>query len=140
MRPVVLAVLTALAAGGCGRASADLFVVERTGTIPGARLTLLVGDGGTVACDRRAPREITSEQLIEARSIVRDLAGEEAKPGPARRGVELPPGPGAIMRYDVRAESGSVAFSDTSRDQPPVFFAIAKLTRDLARNVCGLPR
>ena len=44
------------------------------------------------------------------------------------------------MRYDVRSEDGSVTFSDTSRGQPPVFYRVAKLTRDIAKGVCGLPR
>jgi hypothetical protein len=54
--------------------------------------------------------------------------------------VALAPGPGSILRYDVRTEAGKVAFADTSRGQPPEFFRIAKLTRDLAREICGLPR
>ena len=44
------------------------------------------------------------------------------------------------MRYDIRSEDGSVAFSDTSRRQPPVFYRVAKYTRDLAKGVCGLAR
>ena len=38
----------------------------------------------------------------------------------------------------MRSEDGSVAFSDTSRGQPQVFYAVAKLTRDIAKGVCGL--
>ena len=67
----------ALLLGGCGGPTADLFVVERDGSIPGARLTLLVSDDGTVRCNRGDRREITSEQLIDAREIARELNGPE---------------------------------------------------------------
>lgn len=137
-----LAVLAAavLGAAGCGAPSADLYVVQRTGSIPGARLTMLVGDGGTVRCNGGAEQEITSADLIDAREIARGLNGTEEKPGPAREHVRLAPGPYSIMRYRVRSENGAVAFSDASRSQPQVFFDVAKLTRDLAKRVCGLPR
>jgi hypothetical protein len=126
--------------GGCGQRSADLFVVERSGTIPGARLTLLVGDGGTVRCNGGAAREITSADLIDARAIARELNGTEQEPGFAREGLSLPPGPGSILRYQVRSEGGTVRFADISRGQPQAFFDLAKLTRDLAKQVCGLAR
>jgi hypothetical protein len=135
-----IAAALGLALGACGVPSPDLFVVERAGAIPGARLTMVVSDGGFVRCNGGEERPITSAQLIEAREIARALNGEEEEPGPARRNVALPPGPGAILRYDVRLEYGEVAFSDTSRGQPPAFFRVAKLTRDLARSACGLRR
>ena len=140
-----LAALTVACAGavivaGCGGPSADLYVLERSGSIPGAKLTMVLGDGGTVRCNGGKEYEISSAQLIDARAIVRDLNGDEKEPGPARKMVDLEPGKYTILRYNVRTEFGTVAFSDSSRPQPPVFFALAKLTRNLAKNVCGLPR
>jgi hypothetical protein len=140
VRRVACAAAAALVLAGCGTPSADLFVVQRTGSIPGARLHLLVDDGGEVRCNGGKPREITSDQLIDARAIVRDLEGDKDEDGPADRDLALPPGPGAILHYHVRVEHGTVTFSDTSRRQPAVFFRIAKLTRDIARGACGLPR
>jgi hypothetical protein len=132
---IVAGAASALAgAAGCGTPSADLFVVQRTGAIPGARLSLRLIDDGSVSCNRGAPREITSAQLIEARAIERDLAK------PAKAGVRVPPGPGSILTYGVRTEDGSVRFSDTSRGQPPVFFRTAAFVREIARGSCGLPR
>lgn len=132
--------LAAAVFAGCGGPSPDLFVVERTGSVPGARLTLVVDDGGFVRCNGGERLAISSEQLIEAREIERALGGEEELPGPAARDVVLPARPGSIARYDVRTEDGSVSFADTSAGQPPEFFRLAKLTRDLAKKVCGLPR
>jgi hypothetical protein len=139
-RAVAIAALAAAALGGCGGPPADLFLVERNGSIPAARLTLLVSDDGTVRCNRGDAREISSEQLIDAREIARELNGRGDERGPADRDLSLPPASGTIMRYDVRSEDGSVTFSDTSRGQPQAFYRLAKLTRDIARGVCGLPR
>lgn len=125
---------------GCGAPSHDLFIVERTGALPGARLTLVVDDGGFVRCNGGERRQISSEQLIDARELARALDGEEAEPGPARRGVTLPAPPGSQLRFDVRTEHGRVAFADSSVGQPPELPRIAQLTRELAKEVCGLPR
>jgi hypothetical protein len=134
------AVPLALLAAGCGGEAGDLLLVQRTGTIPGARLDLRITFDGRASCDRGPLRSLTSAQTIEARDLERRLTGEDDEQGPARRGVVLPPGPGSIMRYRVRMEAGSVAFSDTSPGQPQEFFRIAKLTRDVAQDVCGRPR
>jgi len=129
-----------LLVGGCGVASPDLFVLHRSGSVPGARLTLLVNDSGTVRCNGGPAKTITSAQLIKARGAVDDLKGKPDTPGPATLATQLPPGRGAIMRYVVRDQDGTVAFSDTSAHQPKVFFQLAALTRELAQKVCGLPR
>lgn len=134
------AAVLALAAGGCAAPSADLFVVTRSGSIPGARLTMLVGDGGTVRCNGGPEHAITSKQLIDARRIAFELNGDDNHPGLAPDHPRLPPGPTTIMRYVVRSEKGTVAFSDTSPGQPKTFYAVARLTRELAKGACGLPR
>lgn len=141
LAPAAVAALVVAALAGCGSPSADLFVVHRTGSTPGARLTMLVGDGGTVTCNDGPEHEITSDDLILARKIARELNGkDDAHPGPAVRTERLVPGPGSILRYEIRSEKGRVAFADTSAGQPAVFFQAAKFTRDIARRVCGLPR
>lgn len=136
----VAALLSAVAAAGCGTPSADLFVVHRSGTIPGARLSLLVGDGGTVRCNGGPERPITSKQLIDARGILDDLEGDKKSDGPLKRDLRLPGRPNSILRYVVRAEDGTVAFSDTSAGQPHVFYEVAAFTRAMAKGPCGLPR
>jgi hypothetical protein len=132
--------LAAVLAAGCGAASHDLFIVERPGALPGARLTLVVDDGGFVRCDGGERRQISSQQLIDARELARALDGEELEPGPARRGISLPASERSLLRFYVRTENGSVRFADTSPDQPPELPRIAQLTRELAKQVCGLPR
>jgi hypothetical protein len=139
----VLAVLAAAAAaGGCGGPGpADLFLVQRSGSIAGARLTLRITDDGGAFCNGGKRREITSAQLIEARALRTDLDGKkEEDTGLAEQHLNLPPGRVTTLSYRVRSEGGTVAFSDTSARQPQAFYRLAKLTRDIARGACGLAR
>jgi hypothetical protein len=128
--------LAAVVVAGCGAGAParDLFLVQRSGAIPGARLALRVTDDGRASCNRRPLVDITSAQLIAAREIERDLEPL------AKRRFALPPGRASVLRYRVRLEDGSVRFADDSRGQPPALFRLAKLTRDVARGSCRLAR
>jgi hypothetical protein len=128
---------------GCGGGPpGDLFVVTRSGSIPGAGLVLRVTDDGRASCNGGPLVEIPSSDTIAAREARRELQGGDDKNavGPADKGLKLPPGPGAILRYVVLAEAGTVSFSDTSPRQPQVFRELAALTRRLAKGPCKLPR
>jgi hypothetical protein len=135
-RPIALVAALAVAATvtGCGGEAHDLFLVQRGGTIPGATLALRVTDDGRASCNRGPLVDITSDQLIDAREIQRDLEPR------AKRRLALAPGPGSVLRYRVVLEDGSVRFADTSRGQPPPLFRVAALTRAIARGPCGLAR
>jgi hypothetical protein len=129
----VAAALTALLFAGCGTASPDLFEVKRSGDDRNANVTMVVNDGGRVTCNGRG-HELDADRLLRARELRRELAE------PAELGIELPPGPGANLSYRVRMEAGSVAFSDTSRGNPPEFLRLAAFTKDVAERVCGIVR
>jgi hypothetical protein len=126
----------ALGPAGCGAGAParDLFLVQRAGDVPGARLALRVTDDGRASCNRRPLVDITSAQLIAAREIERDLEPL------AKRRFALPPGAASVFRYRVALEDGAVRFADDSRGQPRALFRLAKLTRDVARGPCRLPR
>ena len=134
----------AAAAGfaGCGGGpSVDLFLVSRSGTIPGARLVLRVTDDGRASCNGRPLVDIASKDLIDAREARRQLEGDEPDDvGPADRGLSLPPGPGSVLRYVVRSQAGTVRWADSSPHQPAVFADLAALTRRIAKGPCALPR
>ena len=129
-----LPVTAALLAAGCGTPSADLFVVDRSGSLPDARLTLRVGDGGTVRCDGGEERPIASEDLLDARAIT-----EELRPL-LDRGVRLPPRRGSLVRYRVSGEEGEARFADNSTAKPEVFGEVIRFTRKIAMEVCGRAR
>jgi hypothetical protein len=134
VRLVAAAVLLVLALGGCGAEARDLFVVNRNGAIPGARLSLRITDDGRASCNDKPLVEITSAQLIAARAAEEDLAD------PTKAHLRLPPGPQPVLSYHVRTEDGAATWSDDSARQPAVLFQVAKLTRDVARGACHLAR
>ena len=128
-----MVVLAAVALAGCGTPSADLFEVRRSGADRAANVTMVVSDGGTVTCNGEG-HALDADRLLRARELTRELATQ------AELGIELPPGPGTNLSYRVRMQDGTVTFSDTSEGNPPVFFAIAAFTKDVAERVCGIVR
>jgi hypothetical protein len=118
---------------GCGTASPDLFEVRRSGEDRAANLALVVSDGGTVTCNGQE-HALDADRLLTARELARELAEQ------AELGIELPPGPGAVLSYRVRMEAGTVSFSDTSRGNPRAFLRLAAFTKDVAERVCGIVR
>jgi hypothetical protein len=127
--------LAAALLAGCGGIKApDLFVVQRSGSVAGARLTLLVNDEGGVHCNGTPAPKLSDAQLIEARALQEDLRG------PASRHLSLPAAPGSVLAYYVRSESGAVRFSDNSSGQPAVLRKLALFVLQVAQGVCHLPQ
>jgi len=130
----VAAVAAAVLSVGCGGIKApDLFIVQRTGNVPGARLTLLVNEEGGVQCNGGAMLRLSDPALVQARAIQEDLHG------PASTHISLPARPGSVLSYYVRDESGSVRFADNSAAQPTVFRNLALFMLQTAQQVCHLP-
>lgn len=121
-------------AAGCGVRAPDLLLVQRAGSVPGARLTLEISDDGTVRCNRGERRRMTDHQLLVARALARDLER------PAALHVSLPPGRNSVLSYRVRLADGTVSFADTSPRLTPPLLRVQALTRSLATRTCGLPR
>jgi hypothetical protein len=128
-----VAVALALALAACGTPSPDLFVVHRSGSVPGAKLDLLVSDT-TVRCNLGAARPLSSAQTLEARDITKDLLELQ------RGKTALPPAPPAqIFRFAVRSEAGTLRYGDTTQ-RPSVLPRLSRFTRDVAVGLCGLQR
>jgi hypothetical protein len=132
-RAIALSFALALLAG-CGQVSADLFTVTRSGSIPGAHAVLRITDDGHVSCNSGALREISSDELIRAREVARELED------PAKKGVSLRARPGSTLVYAVSIKGHTVRFADNSVGQQPEMFKAALLVRQLAKGPCGLPR
>ncbi|MDX6670515.1 MAG: hypothetical protein QOI91_878, partial [Solirubrobacteraceae bacterium] len=128
-----VAVLLVAFAAGCGnRHAPDLFVLERSGSVPGARLELRVRDDGQVSCNGAARRRLPDQLLLDAREIARELNGVAPR--------ALAPGARSVLSYRLRLEKGTVRFSDSSRGQARAMLMVQDFTRQVARRVCGLPR
>jgi hypothetical protein len=130
-------VLVSLSACG-GVMAPDLFIVQRSGSGPGAKLTLLVNEEGRVHCNGVGVRDgrklkLSDSGLVQARAIQEDLKE------PAAEHLSLSPGAKSVLSYSVRDENGSVRFSDNSSAQPKVLRELALFVLQTAQRVCGLP-
>jgi hypothetical protein len=130
----LLALVGAGALAGCGADYPDLFVLYRSGSLPDARLTLLVNDGGTVSCNDGEPRQLPARRLLDARDIARELAEE------ARADLTLPAPRGSLLRYRLRTQDGTVTFSDADAARRPELAPVIVFARAVAQDVCGLSR
>ncbi len=136
---VLTAVLAAAMMSGCGGVlSPDLFIVYRSGNVPGAKLTVLVTEEGAVQCNPNPaqPRiyHLSDPQIIEARNIQEDLKD------PASRNESFPAVKGSVLSYYVRDQDGSVHFADNSTSQPAVTRKLAGFVLSVAQGLCGLPQ
>jgi hypothetical protein len=129
------ALVVALAGTGCGGVqSADLFIVQRSGSSPQARLTLLVNEEGVVRCNGGPPLRLSDPQIVKARVIQEDLHG------PASKHLSLPAEPGSVLSYQVRDVDGTVRFSDNSSGQPAVLGRLALFVLQTSQQLCHLPQ
>jgi hypothetical protein len=132
-RAAVAAALALAGLAGCGTPSADLLVIERAGDLPDARVTLVVGDGGTVECDG-TEQTLPNDLLLDARDLTDDLEPILA------RNARLPAPPAAILRYRVTGGAGGVRFADASPRLPRELGRLIRFTRAVATRSCGLDR
>jgi len=132
--PLAAAAVAAALLAGCGAESADLFAVQRSGADRNANVRLVVNDGGTVTCNGQKSKALPGKRLLEARELARELEKE------ASLSIELPPASNSILRYVVRTAAGKVAFSDTSPGRPKPFDEVARFTKDVVEDVCGIER
>jgi len=143
------ALLALSALGGCGESVVlpDLLVVQRSGGVAGAKLTILVNEGGGVRCyqgsatsaypanaARLGPtRQLSDPQLVLARGITEELQEPSAKH------LSLPPRPGSVFSYYVRDAEGTVRFADNSGGQPSVLRHLAYFVLEVQQKLCGSP-
>jgi hypothetical protein len=120
---------------GCGGGvrAADLFVVERMGSVPGAKLTLLVNEEGGVRCNGGPVRKMSDPQLVLARGVQEDL--KEA----ASEHLVLPALRGSVFGYYLRDENGYVRFADNSLKQSKAMRELQELVLEVGQKVCLPP-
>jgi hypothetical protein len=134
VRVAVATLAAAAVLTGCGESVElpDLFLVQRTGGLPGEKLTVVVNEGGTVHCDNGPARQLSDPQLVLARGITEELQSASAKH------LSLPPRPGSVFSYYVRDAEGTLRFADNSAGQPSALHHLAYLVLEVAQKVCGL--
>ena len=130
---VAATAIAALATAGCGTPSPDLFVVERDGTVPGAKLSCSCPTRPRAAT-AGAPSASTSGQIIEARGIRRDLLLVQTED----RVIPQAP-PAQIFTFAVQTEQGTLRYPDTQQ-RPAILPRLSRFVRRVAIDTCGLRR
>jgi len=136
LTPAVAAASVALVVlAGCGGPADDIFAVQRSGSIPDARLRMVVADDGTVSCNGGPARQMGDPRLLTARSLGTQL-DDSANNG----GRRLPPGRASVLAYRVLLPAGTLTYQDSSPQQTQAMLQLQGFVRDVAIHVCRLPR
>ena len=136
MRCPAAAVVALLAAGaslsGCGLnvQSQDLFKVTRVGQ--GQRLTLLVNDSGTIACNGGKPKSLPDPQLLKARDLATDLNHDVKTKLRFRRTART------VFSYTVKVQNGTFTFPDTAADSRKELSQLELFVVQAAADPCGI--
>ena len=127
----VLAVAVAVLVAGCFDVqSPDLFLLTRTG--PGAKLTLLVNDGGTIRCDGAKAKAISNNGLITARDLSENLVTD------AQNHLTIPKAPGSVYYYTIKLQEGTVSFPDRAAATRKVLAQAELFATQAAQQDCRL--
>jgi hypothetical protein len=117
---------------GCGLrvASADLFVLHRSGQ--GKPLTLLVNDGGTIRCDGGKTKALPDPLLLAARDLASALDQD------AKHKLKLTAARNSVFSYEITLQNGTVSFSDTAARAHPELARAELFAVQAAQGPCGL--
>ena len=108
MKLAAAALATVALLAGCGLdvQSADLFQVTRVGQ--GQKLTLLVNDSGTIACNGGKPKSLPDPQLLQARDLATSLNKD------AKSKLRFSESSRSVFSYTVKVPNGTFTFPDTA--------------------------
>jgi len=124
-----LTAVTAVALAACGGPAADLFEVIRSGSIPGADVTLIPSGDGTVRCNGHR-HELPDPLLLTAENLADNLTT------PASKALRLPSGPHPIYTYVVDTPSGVFSYSDDSPHQGSTLRQLQAWVLTVVQKVC----
>lgn len=122
-----------LLAGCGGITSPDLFLVQREGSTPHAKLTLLVTEEGVVQCNGGAHLRLSDPQIVKARAIQEEIKEQAAAH------LSLPALAGSVFSYHLRDQDGTVHFADNSAHKPKVLQQLQLFVLQTAQQTCKLP-
>lgn len=127
---IVLAYLAAGLSGCLSVKAGDLFLLTRSGA--GARLTLLVNDGGTVRCNGGPAKPLPDKLLLQARDLVGKLDDD------AKSRLRIPRSANAVAGYTVKLKDGTISFPDTAARVHSELAQLELLAVQIAHGPCGL--
>jgi hypothetical protein len=137
MRILVALIATVAVLAGCGFdvQSADLFQVTRTGQ--GRKLTLLVNDSGTIACNGGKPKALPDRLLLQARDLATNLNADAKAKAKAKAGLPAG-GPGSVFTYIVKVQNGTFTFPDTAAGTRKELSQLELFVIQAAADPCGI--
>jgi hypothetical protein len=130
---LLAAVVTAVLVCACGGPAADLFAVQRSGSIPGATLKLIPSSDGIVTCNGKQG-ELSSALLLDADNLASGIAPH------ARRGAKYPSGPHPVYTFVVTSPAGTFSFSDDSPHQGRTLYKLQQFIETVAKQICPKPK
>jgi len=120
---------TALAAAACGSPAADLFAVARSGSVPGADVTVIPSGDGTVRCNGHR-HELPDPLVLTAENLADEITT------PASKALRLRSGPHPVYTYVVDTPDGVFSYSDDSPHQGSVLEQLQAWVLKVVRTVC----
>jgi hypothetical protein len=126
----VLAAVAVLAGCGLNVQSADLFQVTRVGQ--GQKLSLLVNDSGTIACNGGKPKSLPNRLLLQARDLATDLNSD------AKKKLRYPVSPRSVFSYTVKVQNGTFTFPDTAAGTRKELARLELFVVQAAADPCGI--
>jgi hypothetical protein len=132
MRIAAAVLATAAVLAGCGFdvQSADLFQVTRVGQ--GQKLTLLVNDSGTIACNGGKPKPLPDKQLLQARDLSTKLNDD------ANAKLRFPATARSVFSYTVKVQNGTFTFPDTAAGARKELAELELFVVQAAADPCGI--
>jgi hypothetical protein len=130
MRSAAALLAAAAMLAGCGLdvQSADLFQVTRFGQ--GQKLTLLVNDAGTIACNGGKPRSLPDRLLLQARDLATSLNNDTK--------LRFPASPRSVFSYTVKVQNGTFTFPDVAARGRKELAQLELFLVQAAGSPCGL--
>jgi hypothetical protein len=110
--------------------SADLFQVTRVGQ--GQKLSLLVNDSGTIACNGGKPKSLPNRLLLQARDLATDLNSD------AKKKLRYPVSPRSVFSYTVKVQNGTFTFPDTAAGTRKELARLELFVVQAAADPCGI--
>jgi hypothetical protein len=132
MKAGAVVALVAAVAGlaGCGFdvQSADLFQVTRSGQ--GQKLTLLVNDAGTIACNGGKRKALPDPLLLQARDLSTSLNNDVK--------VRFARSARSVFTYTVKVQNGTFTFPDTAARARKELAQLELFLVQAAADPCGI--
>ncbi len=124
----VLAAVAMLAGCGFDVQSPDLFQVTRIGQ--GQKLTVLVNDSGTIACNGGKPKSLPDPLLLQARDLATSLNSDI--------NLRFAAGARHVFVYKVKVQKGTFTFPDTAAASRKELSQLELFVIQAAADPCGI--